>query len=71
MYEHELDLNCIMNRKHRRTIVQFKISAHDLEMQGGQYSGKDRNGRVCKLCRRTIEDEFHFIFTCITYIDLR
>ena len=40
-YEHELYLNCITNRKHRRIIAQFRISAHDFEIESGRYSGID------------------------------
>ena len=70
-YEHECYLNFITNRKYRRTIAQFRVSAHDLETERGRYNGVARNGSICKLCRRTIEDEFHFVLTGITYKDLR
>lgn len=70
-YDHEFYLNFIINRKYRRTIAQFRVSAHDLEIERGWYSGVPRNDSICRLCRRTIEDEFHFVLICITYKDLR
>ena len=64
-------MTCITNRKYRRVISQFRISAHDLEIERGRYNGIDRSDRICKLCRRSIEDEFHFVLSCNIYIDLR
>ena len=59
-YEHEFYLNFITNRIYRRIIAQFKVSAHDLEMERGRYNGVARNDRICKLCRRTIENSILF-----------
>ena len=70
-YNHELYLHHITNRKYRRVISQFRISAHDLEIEHGRYSRTDKNDRICKSCWRTVENEFHFVFTCIIYKDLR
>ena len=71
LFEHELYLNCITNRKYRHVISQFRISAHDLEIERERYNGIDRSDRICKLCRRSIEDEFHFVLSCSIYIELR
>ena len=35
-YEHEFYLNFITNRKYRRIIAQFRVSAHDLEIDRGR-----------------------------------
>ena len=61
----------IILQTYRRVISQFRISAHDLEIERGRYSGIDRNDRICKLCGRTVENEFHFVLICIIYKDLR
>ena len=42
-----------------------------MEIERGRYNGVARTDRICKLCRRTIEDEFHFVLICIAYKDLR
>ena len=65
------ELNYITTRKFRRVLAQFRVSAHDLEIESVQYSGTARRERICKMCQRTIEDEFHFLFVCSTYLDLR
>ena len=70
-YNHELYLYHITNRKYRRVISQFRITAHDLEIERSRYSGIDRNDRTCKLCRRTVENKFLFVLICIIYKDLR
>ena len=57
--------------QYRRVISQFRISAHDLEIERGRYSGIDRNDRICKLYGRIVENEFHFVLVCIIYKDLR
>ena len=64
LIEHELYLTCITNRKYRHVISQFRITAHDLGMERGRYNGNDRSDRICKLYRRFIEDEFHFVLSC-------
>ena len=38
-YKHEFYLNFITNRKYRRIIAQFRVSAHDLEIERGRYNG--------------------------------
>ena len=70
-YEHELHLHHITNRKFRRIILNFRISAHDLEIERGRYIGIDRNNRTCKLCLGSIEDEFHLILSSVAYDELR
>ena len=67
MYNLELYLHQITNRKYRRVISKFRISAHDLKIERGRYSGVDRNDRICKWCRRT----FHFVLICIIYKEFR
>ena len=71
MYYHELYLLHITNRKYRRVISHFRISAHDLEIECGRFSRIDRNDRICKLCSRTVENKLHFVLICIIYKDLR
>ena len=55
----------------RDRILSCQNTAHDLEIECGRYSGIGRNDRMCKLCRRTVETEFHFVLICIIYKDLR
>ena len=55
LFGHELYLNCITNRKYRRVISQFRISAHDLESEHGRYNRIDRSDRICKLLINYVE----------------
>ena len=59
VYEHEHYLNIITNRNIDVSYPnQVRISAHDLEVERGWYSGigrRDRCDRICKLCRREVE----------------
>ena len=71
MYEHESYLHCVTIRKFRRILAQFRVSAHSLEIERGRYSGMARTERICKIYQSSIEDEYHFVFICDIYKDLR
>ena len=50
----------------------FRISAHKLYIEKDRRSGIARYYGLCKCCSRNdIEDEYHFIFACPCYLDLR
>ena len=71
-YEHYLDL--IRLKSDRKVIVQIRLSAHDLHIQTGRYgTGRvEKNQRLCNICNNgDIEDEFHFIITCIVFKVIR
>ena len=39
-----------------------------LEIETGRYIGTPRDERLCKVCNcNTVEDEYHFLFSCIAY----
>ena len=71
VYEHESYLHCVTIRKFRRILAQFRVSAHSLEIERGRYSGVARTDRICKICQSSTEDEYHFVFICDIYKDLR
>ena len=56
---------------YKKYITKLRLSSIDLEIERGRYSNLDRNERKCKICRTEIEDEFHFLFICPIYADLR
>lgn len=58
------------NFEHRRAMSKLRISAHDLQIERGRYSGTPREERLCKYCD-VVEDEIHFLDVCIHYDDLR
>ena len=70
-YETYLD---IIPNNLRFFISRYRISAHSLRIQTGRYARNrlDRHLRICQLCDNgDIEDEFHFIFVCRIYNDIR
>ena len=71
VYEHESYLHCVTIRKFRRILAQFRVSAHSFEIERGRYSGVARTDRICKICQSSTEDEYHFVFICDIYKDLR
>ena len=53
-------------------LTQFRLSSHDLLIEKGRYQNIPREERICEKCSlHEIEDEFHFIFICPCYKDLR
>jgi hypothetical protein len=49
-----------------------RASSHDLFIEKGRYTNVPRLERICNNCSsRQIENEFHFLFTCSQYADLR
>jgi hypothetical protein len=67
-------LENIVSRKLRIALTKLRISAHNLRIQTGRYSRErvERNLRYCLICNTNeIEDEFHFVFKCPAYENLR
>ena len=69
----EMYLNCLPKQL-RYVLAKLRLSSHSLKIETGRYSRPkiDRNNRYCELCGNIeIEDEYHFVIVCTTYIDLR
>ena len=46
-------------------LVNFRIGAHDLEIETGRHRNSLRENRKCKVCiSNSIEDENHFLLNC-------
>ena len=53
-------------------IARFRMSSHCLNIEHGCYRNELRENRLCTFCNQNdIEDEFHFIFKCPFYSNLR
>ena len=53
---------------------QLRLSAHQLRIETGRYlqNRTDRAQRLCTLCDKSeVEDEYHFVIICPSYINLR
>ena len=62
----ETYLDVINDKKLRKNICCFRISAHRLHIERGRYTGTRLEDRLCAECKE-IEDEFHFMFECQKY----
>lgn len=68
MFEPYLNINSQINRQ---IITKFRTSCHDLEIERGRYNGILAKDRICQLCKKSVEDEFHFLFKCNSLKDIR
>ena len=67
-------LDILKNQKQRKLFTKFRLSSHDLEIEGGRYGTKSLpvNEGICKLCNEgKVEDEFHFLMQCPFYAEER
>ena len=55
----------------QQTMSRFRLSSHNLEIESGRFVGLDRNDRICTICTRTVESEYHFMLCCTLYRELR
>ena len=66
-------LNLIKVQKYRNALIRFRLSLHRLAVETGRWN-KPRptpfDERKCERCN-VLEDEFHFLFECLLYTDLR
>jgi stalled ribosome rescue protein Dom34 len=48
----------------RKIMTRFRLSAHDLEIEKGRYTGVKAHQIFCKLCSSEVEDEINFLLKC-------
>ena len=66
-------LNMVNIKKFRTALSKLRISSHRLEIEAGRWNKPNktpRENRKCKYCNM-LEDEFHFLFECSNYNNLR
>lgn len=59
-------LEVLKDRKHRKALAAFRISAHKLKIERGRYSNQKLEDRLCIDCN-LIEDEIHVLCQCKKY----
>ena len=62
------------SKRYRHVMSQLRLSSHKLRIETGRYgrNREERHDRICVFCdSRDIEDQFHFIFKCHIYNNLR
>ena len=68
----ELYLLLDIPREVKKALAKFRVGNHDLEIEKGRFVKTARENRVCKLCGNgKIEDEYHVLFECSVYNDIR
>ncbi len=61
-----------MNRKHRSYLAQYRCGILPLEIEPGRWQNKPVEERICKFCESgEVKNEFHFIFSCTLYNNIR
>ena len=59
-------LEILPDRKQRKSVSAFRISAHKLQIERGRYIGKKVEDRLCTTCNK-VEDEIHLLCECVKY----
>ena len=62
-------LDILPDRKRRKALTVFRLSAHNLKIERHRYSGYSLEDRLCNVCN--IEDEINFLCACYKYQDFR
>ena len=60
-----------ISRHVRRIMTKFRFGISDISVHSTRYSHLQNHSLACPLCHDPKEDEFHFMFLCPGYRDLR
>ena len=60
-----------MSQSHRAAFAKFRAGVAPLRIETGRYEGLHQSRRVCPFCPDYVEDEYHVIFDCDLYNELR
>ena len=61
----------LMPQSHRSAFAKFRTGVAPLRIEMGRYEGLHQSQRVCPFCPDFVEDEYHVIFDCNLYNELR
>ena len=61
----------IKNFKLRSKVTKFRLSNHKLRIETGRRDKIPKQERFCRFCPTEVEDEYHFLFRCPIYQNLR
>ena len=68
-------LTCVRYRRHLVALAKFRCSNHKLLIEEGRRQNVPRQNRLCQFCLTQnevfIEDEYHVLFVCKLYDDIR
>jgi hypothetical protein len=72
LYQVEPYVISFMNRKHRSYLAQYRCGILPLSIETGRWRNIPLEDRICKVCDSlVVEDEYHFIFHCSLYKNIR
>ncbi len=72
-FEYQKYLDFITVRKFRTSLTRLRVSSHRLAVEAGRWHKPISipfDDRKCQVCN-VLEDEFHFLFICPVYKELR
>ena len=74
--EKELYLSLSIPRKLKTALARFRTGSHSLEIEVGRHKKLSTEDRLCKFCGLSnnsivVEDEYHVLFHCLAYNDIR
>ena len=66
-------LSVVVSKAHRIALTRFLLSSHSLHVETGRWNRPPTppERRFCHICTSKIEDEFHMVFECQLYNELR
>jgi hypothetical protein len=70
-YGTETYCKIIMSKSHRAAFAKFTAGVAPLRVETGRYEGLPIDSRLCPFCVNLVEDEFHTIFKCSLFDDIR
>ena len=73
--QEEMYLSLPIPMRLERDLARFRTTSHNLEVEMGRHNNISFEDRLCQLCGRSnifaVEDEFHVVFHCEAYNDIR
>ena len=69
-FDFQFYLKCVNIEKYRTALSKLRLSSHRLSIETGRWNRTDIANRICPSCN-ILEDEFHFLFECNMYTDIR
>ena len=64
-------LDIVSYYKDRKLLTKFRCSNHNLEIEKGRHNNIIRKERLCKLCKKQVETEKHFLIFCPAFNSIR
>ena len=70
-FKTEAYVKCILGKQQRSALARFRCGTAAIHIETGRYEGLPENERICPVCENVVEDEYHVLYRCPLYTDLR